>query len=366
MGTVSARSSAPRIRISVTAFVAGSAGTISWSLEPLPERRALLRPPARNHKDEYAMNEPTVYAGMDVSGSRLDLVLPGKRGYRKRSFSNAPRGHAALIRWLGTTPPHVVCEASGGYERPVVDALQGAGVDVSVLNPRQVRDFARAQGLLAKTDQLDARVLADYGQTFHPRTTPVRSEAHRQLEALLDRRRQLTDMLHTERCRLKQATQPVVRQELRSFIRTLETRCKKLEATLAELLEQLPELQGTVTRLCQVKGIGMLSALSLLIYLPELGHVNRRQVAALAGVAPFNRDSGQFRGHRTVWGGRRKVRTTLYMVALVASHHNPQFRDFYQRLRSTGKPTKVALTAVMRKMLVYLNAIMKDQQLAAA
>lgn len=314
------------------------------------------------------MNDSPVYAGMDIASDRLDLCFPArKQGPEQRSFTNDRRGHTSLTRWLAKGPRvHVVCEASGGYERAVVDALQAADIPVSVVNPRQIRDFARAQGRLAKTDSLDAKVMADYGVAMKPKTTPVRSRSHREIEALLDRRRQLVDMLQMERCRLRQANQATVRKAIRGMIKALETQRDKIEVLLKQVLEQLPELGRSVELMCQVKGVGVLSALSLMTYLPELGQINRRQVAALAGVAPFNRDSGKFRGRRSISGGRVKVRGVLYMVALVAMRHNPRFRDFYQRLRAAGKSGKVALTAVMRKMVIYLNAILKSEIYATA
>lgn len=309
------------------------------------------------------MKDSPVYAGMDIASDRLDLCFPArKQGPEQRSFANDRRGHMSLARWLAKGPGvHVVCEASGGYERAVVDALQAAGIPVSVVNPRQIRDFARAQGRLAKTDSLDARVMADYGVAMKPKATPVRSRPHRELEALLDRRRQLVDMLQMEKCRLRQADQAGVRKAIRDMIKALEAQRDGIEASLQQVLEQLPELGRSVEVMRQVKGVGLLSAVSLMTYLPELGQVNRRQVAALAGVAPFNQDSGKFRGRRAVRGGRVKVRGVLYMVALVAMRHNPRFRVFYQRLRAAGKTGKVALTAVMRKMLIYLNATLKSE-----
>jgi transposase len=318
--------------------------------------------PARNHKDEYAMNQTIVYAGMDISRDHLDLCLPHQQALKERIFSNNRAGHTALARWLlaKSSEVHVVCEATGGYERAVVDALQSAGIAVSVVNPRQVRDFARAQGRLAKTDRIDAKVLLDYALAIEPRPTALRTQSQRHIEALLDRRSQLVKTLQMERCRLRQAQQGDVRQDIRSMIRLLERRRDKIEKGLKLFLEDHPELQAQVEQLTQVKGIAFLSALSLLAYLPELGKVNRRQIAALAGVAPFNRDSGQCRGRRSVWGGRQQVRTTLYMVALVASRHNPRFRTSYLHLCEAGKPHKVALVALMRKILIYLNASMKE------
>jgi transposase len=309
------------------------------------------------------MTAALVYIGMDISSTQLDIHSPAIK--QQKSFANDRRGHASLVRWLSSNGPvQIICEATGGYERSVVDVLQSSAIPVSVVNPRQVRDFARAQGRLAKTDRLDAKVLSDYGLAVKPMVTPPRSKAHRQVEAWVQRRRQLVDMLQMERCRLKQAPDAPLRNHIRSSIRTHETQIARAEKILAELINQVPELAAAVQRLCQVKGVAMISALSLLAAMPELGRLNRNQAAALAGVAPFNRDSGTLRGRRTIWGGRATAKTTLYMVALVAARYNPMFRVFYKRLRSKGKPGKVALVAVMRKMIVYLNAILKTDNLA--
>jgi transposase len=311
------------------------------------------------------MSSSVVYAGMDISRDQLDLNVPFQGRRHQKSFAHDRRGHAALVRWLAQfTSIHVVCEATGGFERSVMDALHAAQIPVSLTNPRQVRDFARAQGRLAKTDRLDAAVLADYGAAVRPDPTPARSLAHRELEAWIDRRRQISDLLQMERCRLRQADAPPLRRTIRSLIRSLETQLRNIEACLRKLVEELPELNRIVQRLCQVKGIAFISALGLIASLPELGRLNRREVAALSGLAPLNRDSGCFRGRRATWGGRADVRRILYMVALVAARRNPMFMAFYQRLRAAGKPGKLALVALMRKMVVYLNAILKSEQLA--
>ena len=313
------------------------------------------------------MNQCTVYVGIDISRDRLDLYVPSSPNGQTRCFANQPQGYAALIRWLRQWPQaQIVCEATGGFERGVIDALHAAERLVSVVNPRQVRDFARAQGRLAKTDRLDAEVLSAYGLAMKPRLSSPRTPVHREIEALLDRRRQLVELIRTERCRLHQAHQPAVRKDIRSLLRVFEARKKKLEASLQTLVAADAQLQQTVHRLCEIKGIGWLSAISLLSYMPELGHVNRREIAALAGLAPFNRDSGTFRGRRCISGGRAQVRQVLYMVALVAVRHHPGFRSFYTRLREAGKPGKLALTATMRKILIHLNALLKSPHLNPA
>ncbi len=305
------------------------------------------------------MNETCVYMGVDISKDSLDLW--GSSGRPGKYVNNKTGCRTLVCRLKKIERVHVTCEATGGYERMLVDALQAAGIDVSLVNPRQVRDFARAQGRLAKTDRLDAQVLAEYGEAMRPKVTPPRSKAHRQIEEVVQRRRQLVDMLQMERCRLRQTADPAMRKSIKGLVRILETQIKNAERRMRQLMEDVPALKQAVTRLCEIKGIGMISALSLLAFMPELGSLNRAQAAALAGVAPFNRDSGTFRGRRIIWGGRAAVRATLYMVALVASRRNPLFSEFYQQLRKRGKQAKVALVAVMRKMIIYINSIMKEE-----
>lgn len=309
------------------------------------------------------MSQLTVHVGIDVSKDTLDVSAP----LRKRSFANTAQGHRTLVAaLLRLGPVHVVCEATGGYERAVVDALHQVGVPVSVVNPRQVRDFARSQGRLAKTDQIDSQVLADYGQAIQPKPTPPCSAEQRQLEQWIARRRQLLDMLQMEQCRLQQTSDAALRRAIRSIVHTLKAQIHRVEHQLQKLLEAVPAWARAVKQLCTVKGVGFITALSLLATLPEIGHLNRRQAAALAGLAPFNRDSGKARGRRMIGGGRPGVRQALYMAALVASVRNPTFKAFYQRLRNAGKPGKVALTAVMRKLLIHLNCIMKPLTFAHA
>ena len=308
------------------------------------------------------MSVQTVHIGMDISKDTLDLHDPNRN--QTKQFAHDRRGHASLVRWLSGQTVHVVCEATGKYERSVVDALQAAAIPVSVINPRQVRDFAKSQGRLAKTDRLDAKVLSDYGAAIKPSPTPPRSKEHRQLEEWIARRVQIVDMLQMERCRLRQTTDGALRKTIRSLIRSMEIQVRHAEEALAKLVDLVPILATAVQKLCEVKGVGVISALSILASMPELGQLNRRQVAALAGVAPFNCDSGAFRGRRSIWGGRDGAKRALYMVALVAARRNPALSEFYKRLRNAGKPGKVALVAVMRKVIIQLNGIMKIHQLA--
>jgi transposase len=243
-----------------------------------------------------------------------------------------------------------------------VAALASAGVPVAVVNPRQVRDFAKALGRLAKTDRLDAHVLALFGARVQPPVRPLPEAATQELEALLTRRRQLLEMLHAERQRRPRARGRVVRRSLDTHIRWLERQVLDTDATLAAAIQASPVWRVQDQLLQSVPGVGPTLARTLLGLVPELGHLDRHAIAALVGVAPLARDSGTLRGRRTCWGGRSAVRTVLYMAALVAARHNPVLRTFYQRLRAAGKPAKVALTAVARKLLVLLNAILRDQR----
>ncbi|HET7603826.1 MAG TPA: IS110 family transposase [Gemmatimonadales bacterium] len=304
------------------------------------------------------------YIGIDVAKTLLDVATvdvatgpPASRG----TFANDEAGHTTLVAALTPLGPTlIVLEATGGYERAVTVALAAAGLPVVVVNPRQVRDFAKATGQLAKTDQLDAAVLARFAAQVQPALRPVPDATTQALRELLTRRRQLVAMLGQERNRLPQA-RGVIRRDLQQHIRWLERRVHTSDDELRQLVEQSAVWRVRDQLLQSVPGIGPVTAQTLLASLPELGTLNRKQIAALVGVAPLNRDSGQWRGRRQVWGGRAPVRHALYMAALVASRHNPVLRAFYTRLRTTGKPPKVALVATMRKLLVMLNAMLAHQ-----
>lgn len=299
------------------------------------------------------------FVGIDVAQATLDLVAVG--GVVPPSVPNEAAGHAQLVAALTPLAPTlIVCEATGGYEREVVTALASAGLPIVVVNPRQVRDFARATGQLAKTDQLDAAVLARFAQQVQPAVRPVPSAAQQQLQALVLRRRQLIEMLGQETNRLRLA-RPEVRRRLAAHVRWLEREVDHADGTLQAALEASPVWQVQDDLLRSIPGIGPVVARTLLALLPELGQLDGRQIAALVGVAPLNRDSGQHRGRRQVWGGRAPVRAALYMAALVASRRNPVLHAFYQRLRAAGKPAKVALVACMRKLLVIANAVLKHR-----
>lgn len=243
-------------------------------------------------------------------------------------------------------------------------ALQQAGLPVSVLNPARVRHFARAQGQRAKTDRLDAVVLCAYGQALQPAPTPARTELEQQLTELVRRRAQLLDALVAQRQQAEGLTLPTLRRQAQSLIRRLERDLAQIQGALAQLQTQSDPLNQRVERLASIVGVGTLTALGVLAELPELGTLNRRQVAALAGLAPHPRESGQWQGQRSIGGGRAAVRRTLYMAALVAARTNRHLKAFYQRLRLAGKPAKVALTAVMRKLIVLMNQLLKNPDFA--
>ena len=305
------------------------------------------------------MSPANVYIGIDVAKDWLDVAQrPGGEAWR---VSSDATGIATLVKRLkGLRPALVVLEATGGLEIPAVAALAAAGLPAVVVNPRQVREFARATGRLAKTDAIDAQVLAQFGEALQPEVRPLPDTATQELSALVARRRQLIEMLTAEKNRLRMATKKV-RRNIETHIRWLEGELLDLDDGLGEVIRSSPVWRERDNLLRSVPGVGPVLSSVLLADLPELGKLSRKEVAALVGVAPLNRDSGKFRGRRQVWGGRSQVRATLYMAALVASRYNPAIKRFYQRLLSGGKPKKVALTACMRKLLTILNAMTRAQ-----
>jgi transposase len=296
--------------------------------------------------------------GIDVAKDSLDVcLLPTERHF---TVTNDGDGFRQLVDELpaaGTCL--VVLEATGGYQRRVVAALVAAGHTVAVVNPRQVRDFARGLGILAKTDRLDARVIARFGQQAAPRPIEISSEKQAELRELVTRRRQLIGFRTAEQNRLETISTKIVRKNIRHLVEQLEKQIRQLEVAIGELVESDPELSCKAALLETVPGVGPVTTTSLLVELPELGRLNRQRIAALVGVAPFNRDSGKIRGHRAIWGGRANLRSVLYMAALTARRSNPLIRAFAQRLEAAGKPFKVVLTACMRKLLVILNTMLK-------
>jgi len=299
----------------------------------------------------------TIYAGLDIAKLNLQLHLAG----RIHDLPNTTAGHRRLLKLLAAQAGvHVVCEATGGYERDVVAALHAAQVAVSVLNPARVRHFARATGQRAKTDDIDAAVLTAYGQALQPKPTAPRTEQEQQLTELVRRRVQVLETLVAQRQQAQRLTVPALRRQAQSLVRRLERDVQQIEELLKTLRGQAAPLGERVQKLEAITGVGAITALGVLAELPELGTLNRRQAAALAGLAPHPRESGQWHGRRSIGGGRPPVRRALYMAALVAARSNHQLKEFYQRLRAAGKPAKVALTAVMRKLIVLMNHILKN------
>lgn len=307
------------------------------------------------------MEKSPVFVGIDVSKKRLDVALsPSGEVF---AVANDATGLHQLVQRLNLCEPQlIVLESSGGYELMAAATLRQAGLPAERVNPRQVRDFARATGRLAKTDKLDALVLARYAEVVQPELRPFPEAEQLELAALMTRHRQLTAMVVMEKNRLDTTFSLRVRQSLLSHLRSLEQQLKELEEELDDFLKQHPLFADKARLLRSTPGVGPGTCLCLLAWLPELGTLNRKQIAALAGLAPFNRDSGQLRGKRAVWGGRVRVRAFLYMATVAASRCNPVIRAFYQRLRQAGKAAKVALTACMRKLLTILNAMLKNQQ----
>jgi transposase len=303
------------------------------------------------------MSTGAIYAGIDVAKARLDIAV--RPTGEQWSAPNDEAGIAEVVTGLqASAPTLIVLEASGGLELPVTAALAAAGLSVAVVNPRQVRDFARATGRLAKTDTLDAQVLARFAETIQPTPRPVPDAQAQELTALLARRRQLIAMSVAERQRLGSAL-PAVRVRIETHIAWLDQELASVESELRRTIRESTLWRVKDRLLRSVPGVGPVLATTLIAELPELGSLNRKEVAALVGVAPLNRDSGSLRGRRTVWGGRRRVRTALYMATLVATRHNPLLRSFYERLCGAGKAKKVALTACMHKLLTILNAMVK-------
>ncbi len=295
------------------------------------------------------------WVGIDVSKATLEVACRPEPG--PRTFENTPEGIDRLVECLrGLAPALVVLEATGGLEVPAVVALAAAALPVVAVNPR--RDFAKAAGILAKTDRIDADVIAWFGEAIRPKVRPPKDEQTRDLAALPSRRRQLLDMLLAERKRLRSATRPA-RESLREHIRWLELRIKQLDAELDRQIKRSPVWRDKDKLLRSPPGVGPVLSLMLLANLPGLGSLNRRQIAALVGLAPFNKDSGKSQGKRRIWGGRAEVRSVLYMATLSAIQHNPVIAQFHARLIGAGKTPKVAITACMRKFLTILNAMVK-------
>ena len=304
------------------------------------------------------MKHPLVHAGLDIAKATLDLHFQG----RAWSFPHDPPGCAALLARLHAAgvPVQVICEATGGWERPVLAALHAADQAVSVVNPRQVRDFARGRGQRAKTDRIDAQMLAEFGAANTPAPTPAPSAAQAELAAWVTRREQLQGMLCAERTRQIPGLPKAVAKDLAASIARLEKHLAKIVAHLAAMLAATPALADKARRLCTIAGVGPGTAATLLGHLPELGTLTGRTSASLAGLAPFADDSGPRKGTRHIAGGRASVRSALYMAAFNAIRYNPILKPFYERLRAAGKPFKVALIATARKLLTTLNTLLQN------
>lgn len=301
-----------------------------------------------------------LFVGVDVAKERLDVAIrPSGESW---SDANDEAGVAALLARLRPLHPAlIVCEATGGFERLAIGTLAAAGLPVVVANPRQVRDFARATGQLAKTDQLDAGILALFAERVRPTPRPLPDAAAQLLDAVLTRRRQLLEMLTAEKNRLGFAPKPLHRG-IQAHIRWLEGQLDDVTTELAALIEASPVWRAKDDLLQSVPGVGPIVSYTLLGELPELGTLSHKQIAALAGVAPLARDSGTLRGKRMVWGGRASVRTALFMSAMCGRRWNPALKVFYDRLIAAGKPKKVALIACARKLLTILNAMVRTNR----
>ncbi len=310
------------------------------------------------------MNPSTVHIGVDVAKITLDVAWPDK----VQTLENSTKGFVHLMKKIRQldAPVLVCCEASGGYERALTEALLAAGIAVARVNPRQVRDFAKSLGLLAKTDPIDARLLARFSATFNPKPLPAFSSVQQELRDLVDRRDQLCRARAAESARLDKFSNAFISKSIRQSIRALDKLIASCEVQIGALIEGSETLKASFSRLCLPKGVGPCTAWAVLAYMPELGQLNRKEAAALVGTAPFNRDSGKWNGKRFIQGGRSSLRKHIYMAAFVAAQHNLVLKAFYLRLLEAGKPRKVALVAVMRKLVILLNRILQDPNFVPA
>ena len=305
-------------------------------------------------------NEKEHFVGIDIAKDWFDIAVLGEK--RTKQLANRKRGIRDLVRWMSQVQPQlIVVEATGGYEEALVLALFEAGLPVALVSPQRVRQYARAKGRLAKTDPLEAHLLAEYGQAIQPRLFVDKGEERKQLSALVGRRNQLNQLVQAEKNRRRGQT-GIVRSSLETVIACLEAELDQMDQEIRALLQTQTDLQAQEKLLRTAKSIGPVTAATLLADLPELGQLDRQEIAALVGVAPMNADTGKKRGYRKTKGGRPDVRRTLYMATLSGIRHNPVLKPHYEQLRQRGKEKKVAITACMRKMLVILNAMMRDQR----
>jgi len=310
---------------------------------------------------EQSPTSQSVFVGIDVSKDRLDVhLLPSGE-----AFAVARNGEGLdqlIARLAEIAPALIVLEATGGFERTVAAALAGAGLPLAVVNPRQIRNFARAIGRLAKTDRLDAEAIALFAERIRPEPRPMADADAQALAELVARRRQLIQMITMEANRRRQARSKRVRRTIEATLKTLEAQLAELDRDIGNTVKASPVWRATEDLLTSVPGVGDVTARTLIALLPELGRLDRRRISALVGVAPFNRDSGKMRGHRAIAGGRAAVRRVLYMATLSAIRWNPILRDHYRQLVARGKAKKVALVACMRRLIGILNAILRDQK----
>jgi len=307
------------------------------------------------------MNMEKVYCGIDVSKKHLDAF----NGKGTRQFDNTCDGVVALMAWAGNV--HYVFESTGGYERMAAWMVMAADGTASIVNPSRVRHFALGMGQIAKTDPIDARMIRDFAAHTHPKPSEKPSANQRRLTALVDRRLQLSDMHTAETNRLGTADEPEMRRLIQQHLKWLAKQLEKIEAKIAETLAKDTTMKEKAKRIQSIKGLGAVNAATLLAHLPEIGTLSRREIASLAGLAPFNRDSGGKSGRRHICGGRRRLRSCLYMAAMSAKTYNPVMREFYQRLvNENHRPKMVALTAVMRKLLIAANSAVKNPDFSVA
>jgi transposase len=310
-------------------------------------------------KENKLMTKEAVYVGVDVAKDTLDVANSGSQVTHQ--FHNNHEGIIQAVQHIiSLHPSGIILEATGNLEIPLAAALQAECLPVVIINPRQVRDLARATGALAKTDAIDARILALFGLRIEPKVRPLPDKQSREMSSLLARRRQLMEMFIAESNRLSRADDDV-QPNIKDHIKWLEEALSDIDNDLDRRIRSSPSWCEKDNLLKSVPGVGKVISTTLIIELPELGQLNRRKIAALVGVAPLNRDSGTLRGKRTVWGGRARLRSTLYMAALVGARRNPVIAAFYERLLKKGKAKKVALVACMRKMLTILNAMIRSK-----
>ena len=305
------------------------------------------------------MEASSIFIGIDVSKERLDIGSYPSGECQSMAHDEASI-EGLVAQWRELRPRLIVLEATGGFERRLSRALASAELRFTIVNPRHVRNFAKATGQLAKTDRMDALILARYAEAIRPAVRPLPDEATQELQALIARRRQIIEMMVAEKNRLRSAPKAVTKR-IKAHLRWLEAELGRANKDLDQAIRQSPIWKENEDLLQSAPAIGPAVSRTLIAELPELGKLNRKQIAALVGIAPISRDSGKFKGHRSIWGGRATVRSCLYMAALVASRHNPTIRAFYNRLRTAGKCPKVALVACMRKLLTILNAMIKHR-----